>query len=114
VEAVSKKPRVDSAAPFVDIQALIGGARRQQAMVRGIVPSEEKKVSVLAQKMKRCSVDTLVPGAFNIVLGQDVNGERVVLSGLQPREKIIVDGVQRVQPGAVVEPHLAGPKLAAN
>ena len=49
-----------------------------------------------------------------VTLGQDVNGERVVLSGLQPREKIIVDGVQRVQPGAVVEPHLAGPKLAAN
>jgi multidrug efflux pump subunit AcrA (membrane-fusion protein) len=38
----------------------------------------------------------------------------VVLSGLQPGEKIIVDGVQRVQPGAVVEPHLAGPKLASN
>ena len=49
-----------------------------------------------------------------VTLGQDVNGERVVLSGLQPREKIIVDGVQRVQPGAVVEPHLAGPKLASN
>ena len=49
-----------------------------------------------------------------VTLGQEVNGERVVLSGLQPREKIIVDGVQRVQPGAVVEPHLAGPKLASN
>jgi len=49
-----------------------------------------------------------------VTLGQEVNGERVVLSGLLPREKIIVDGVQRVQPGAVVAPHLAGPKLAAN
>ena len=49
-----------------------------------------------------------------VTLGQDVNGARVVLSGLQPREKIIVDGVQRVQPGAVVEPHPAGRKLASN
>jgi lipoprotein-releasing system permease protein len=72
VEVALKDPRVESAAPYVDIQALIEGARNQPAMVRGIVPSEEKKVSVLAEKMKRGSVDSLSPGSFNIVLGQEL------------------------------------------
>jgi len=48
-----------------------------------------------------------------VALGQEMDGERVVLSGLRSGEKIIVDGVQRVQPGAAVEPHFAG-KLASN
>ena len=56
----------------MDIQALIKGTRNQPAMVRGVVPSEEKKVSVLADKMKKGSVDSLTPGSFNIVLGQEL------------------------------------------
>jgi multidrug efflux system membrane fusion protein len=43
-----------------------------------------------------------------IALGQTVNGERVVTSGLSKGDEIVVDGLQKVQPGAVVEPHLAG------
>jgi multidrug efflux system membrane fusion protein len=48
-----------------------------------------------------------------VKLGQAMDGKRLVISGLRSGDKIIVDGVQRVQPGAVVEPHLQG-KLAAN
>lgn len=57
-------------------------------------------------------------GFREVTLGQDVNGERVVLSGLKPGEDIIVDGAQRVQPGEVVVPHFASAaqqrKLASN
>jgi len=50
-----------------------------------------------------------------VALGQELNGKRVVLSGLHSGEKIIIDGVQRVQPGASIAPHFAVPgKLAAN
>jgi multidrug efflux system membrane fusion protein len=50
-----------------------------------------------------------------VALGQEMDGKRVVLSGLHSGEKIIIDGVQRVQPGASVDPHLAAPgKLASN
>ena len=42
-----------------------------------------------------------------VALGQQVNGERVVLSGLHPGEKIIVNGMQRITPGAAVAPHFA-------
>ena len=72
VEVALQDPRVAGAAPYVDIQALIKGTRNQPAMVRGVVPSEEKKVSVLADKMKKGSVDSLTPGSFNIVLGQEL------------------------------------------
>ena len=72
VEVALQDPRVSGAAPYVDIQALIKGERYQPAMVRGVVPSEEKKVSVLAEKMKQGSVDSLAPGSFNIVLGQEL------------------------------------------
>src|SRR6201996_2219631 len=34
-----------------------------------------------------------------ITLGQSVNGERVVTSGLKPGERVILDGLQRVMPG---------------
>ena len=40
-----------------------------------------------------------------IALGQEVDGRRIVTAGLKPGERIVVDGLQRVQPGAVVEPH---------
>ena len=42
-----------------------------------------------------------------VALGRSVNGERVVTSGLHAGDEIILDGLMKVQPGAVVEPHLA-------
>lgn len=42
-----------------------------------------------------------------VSLGQEVKGERVVVSGLHSGETIIVDGLQRVSPGATVAPHVA-------
>ena len=72
VKVAMQDPRVEGAAPYVDIQALIEGVRNQPAMVRGILPAEERKVSVLAEKMKRGSIDSLAPGSFNIVLGQEL------------------------------------------
>jgi multidrug efflux system membrane fusion protein len=38
-----------------------------------------------------------------VTLGQSVDGQRVVLSGLQPGERVIVDGVQHIAPGARVQ-----------
>jgi lipoprotein-releasing system permease protein len=85
--AVAKQdPRVEGAAPYVDIQALIEGVRNQPAMIRGVVPTEEKKVSVLAEKMKRGSVDSLTPGSFNIVLGQEL----AVWLGVGPGDSVVV------------------------
>lgn len=52
----------------------------------------------------------LVVGADNkavyreVTLGASVNGLRIVTSGLQANERIIVNGLQRVRPGALVAP----------
>ncbi|MFT4257458.1 MAG: lipoprotein-releasing ABC transporter permease subunit [Pseudoxanthomonas sp.] len=73
VKVAMQDPRVAGAAPFVDVQSLLSGNREPQgAMVRGVLPSEEPKVSVLADKMKQGSLDSLQPGEFNILLGQEL------------------------------------------
>jgi lipoprotein-releasing system permease protein len=38
-------------------------------MLRGVVPAEETKVSVLGEKMVQGKLTDLAPGSFNIVLG---------------------------------------------
>ncbi len=88
----SADPRVAGAAPYIESQALITGTRNQPAIVRGVVPAQENKVSVLAQKMKQGSADSLVPGSYNILLGQElalwlgVNvGDKVVVMLAEPQ-----------------------------
>jgi len=39
-----------------------------------------------------------------VALGVSIDGMRVVTSGLHPGERIVVKGLQRVRPGAVVAP----------
>jgi multidrug efflux system membrane fusion protein len=52
-----------------------------------------------------------------VTLGANVNGLRVVTSGLKGGERVVVGGVQRVRPGAVLSPKDvamdAKPELAA-
>ncbi|MBB5877312.1 MULTISPECIES: lipoprotein-releasing ABC transporter permease subunit [Xanthomonas] len=72
VDVAMRDKRVAGAAPYVEEEALLTGQRNQPAIVRGILPKEEAKVSVLAQKMKQGSVDSLTPGSYNILLGQEL------------------------------------------
>jgi lipoprotein-releasing system permease protein len=72
VDEAYRDPRVAGAAPYVEAEALLTGPQRQPAIVRGVIPAEESKVSVLAQKMTRGRLDQLTPGSFNIVLGSEL------------------------------------------
>ena len=50
-----------------------------------------------------------------VTLGAPVDGLRVVRNGLKPGERIVVNGLQRVRPGAVVQPQtvdMAGQPIA--
>ena len=55
----------------------------------------------------------LVVGADNkavyreVALGAAIDGQRVVNAGLEPGERIVVNGLQRVRPGALVAPQEA-------
>src|SRR5690606_33058415 len=72
VSSAYEDPRVAGAAPYVETEALIQGARRQPAIVRGVLPGEEGKVSVIGGKMTQGRLDQLAPGSFNIVLGAEL------------------------------------------
>ncbi|WP_448228268.1 lipoprotein-releasing ABC transporter permease subunit [Pseudoxanthomonas mexicana] len=66
-------PRVSGAAPFIHVQAMLtGNADPQGALVTGILPGEEPKVSVIGSKMKAGTLDSLKPGEFHILLGQEL------------------------------------------
>jgi lipoprotein-releasing system permease protein len=65
-----RNPEVTGAAPYVQTQAmLVQGRAMLPAVVRGILPFEEGKVSDVAAQVKRGSINALQPGSFNIVLG---------------------------------------------
>ncbi len=68
-----KHPEVRAAAPFVDGQAMVTRNEVVRGvMVRGILPSEEPKVSDVAAQVVRGRLDALQPGEFNIVLGSQL------------------------------------------
>ncbi len=70
-EALSDK-RVAGAAPYIETEALLRGARNQPAIIRAVIPEEENKVSVLGEKMVAGELSELQPGSFNIVLGKEL------------------------------------------
>ena len=72
-DAARKSPSVVAAAPFVAAQAmLLRGQVLRGVQVRGIDPEAEKSVSQIAGQMVTGSLADLRPGAFGIVLGQDL------------------------------------------
>ena len=72
VQVSREDPRVAGAAPYVELQGLLNGARNQPAMVRGILPEQEATVSVLGERMVQGDIGALQPGEFNIVLGKEL------------------------------------------
>jgi lipoprotein-releasing system permease protein len=83
-----KNPAVLGAAPYVDAQSMIiNGDVMRGAILRGILPEEEPKVSIVATKVKAGKLTDLREGAFNIILGIDLArsmhvgiGEKVTLA----------------------------------
>ncbi len=72
VDIALKDPRVAGAAPYIEKITLIMSANSQPAMLRGVVPEEEVKVSVLSEKMVQGKLTDLQPGSFRIVLGREL------------------------------------------
>jgi len=72
VDVAMQDKRVAGAAPYIEKEALLSGSNNQPAMLRGVVPTEEGKVSVLGDKMVQGKLSELAPGRFNIVLGREL------------------------------------------
>jgi lipoprotein-releasing system permease protein len=96
-------PGVVAAAPFVSVQALVArGDDMRGAIVRGILPADEPKVTDIAGKLVSGSLDALQPGAFRIVLGAALAQSLGVRLG---------DTVTVVAPGGSVTPAGVVPRL---
>ena len=110
VDTAIKDARVAGAAPYIEKEALISGSNNQPAMLRGVVPAEEAKVSVLGEKMVQGKLTELAPGGFNIVLGRELAvwlgvgvGDDVIvmladyrntpMGGIQTQKRFVVSGI---------------------
>lgn len=79
-------------APYIDEQALlIAGGETAGVAVTGVLPEFERGVSQLGEKIDSGSFDALQPGAYGIVLGNELAkklgvkvGDRVVMATPQP------------------------------
>ncbi len=97
-----RNPAVVGAAPFVVAQALVGrGDELRGAVIRGIDPGEEGKVTELARTQAPL-LALLQPGEWNIVLG----GELARILRARPGDKVTV-----VSPSGQVTPAGVVPRL---
>jgi len=75
------------AAPFIEDQALlIAGNKSSGAILTGVLPQDEKQVTIISTKTTAGSFDAMKPGEYGIVLGEELAkalgvsmGQRVVI-----------------------------------
>jgi lipoprotein-releasing system permease protein len=73
IDEANKDPRVAGAAPYIERPVMLQGPREEGALLRGVDPAREGRVSVIAEKMvDGSSLTSLAPGRFNIVLGREL------------------------------------------
>lgn len=80
----------------------MGQARTTRAVLvteRAVGTDQEKKFVLVLGEGNKAEYR-------EVTLGPSTNGLRVVLSGLKPGERIVVNGLQRVRPGTVVQPQV--------
>ncbi|HBA65749.1 MAG TPA: lipoprotein-releasing ABC transporter permease subunit [Methylococcaceae bacterium] len=72
-DLIDNYPSIEGTAPFINGQVMINADRRVSGtMLRGILPNVEHQVSEVAEKMKAGSLEQLIPGEYNIVLGVEL------------------------------------------
>ncbi len=72
IERAGANPHVLGAAPYVEREAMLQGDRVSGALVRGVLPAYEPRVSEVDRKMVQGSLDDLTPGSFNLVIGREL------------------------------------------
>ncbi|RAP58009.1 lipoprotein-releasing ABC transporter permease subunit [Oleiagrimonas sp. MCCC 1A03011] len=86
VQVAKDDSRVLGAAPYVEQQAFLQGSEPSGALVRGILPMQEPKVSDFDKHMQNGSLSSLQPGKWNIVLGDEL----ATMLGVTVGDKVIV------------------------
>ncbi|MCI0400884.1 MAG: lipoprotein-releasing ABC transporter permease subunit [Gammaproteobacteria bacterium] len=102
-EGILAQPRVHGVAPFIRGEAmLVHGQRVNGVVVRGISPSDEPNVSIVADRMMSGKLSALKPGEYGIILGRSLADALDVKVG---------DKVTVVAPEATVTPAGILPRL---
>ncbi|WP_456379873.1 lipoprotein-releasing ABC transporter permease subunit [Thiolapillus sp.] len=117
LEQARQHPRVVGAAPYVEVMSmLVHGKQVSGALIRGVLKDMEPQVVDVGQHMEAGSLDDLVPGSFNIILGGELAralrigvGDKITMlvpkftstpAGTMPRTKrFVVSGIFRVGMG---------------
>ena len=86
VDEALKDRRVAGAAPYIEVPGMIAGPRTEGALIRAVVPEDESRVSVIADRMVQGRLADLTPGSFNIVLGKEL----ALWAGVGVGDKVIV------------------------
>jgi lipoprotein-releasing system permease protein len=101
--AVEKHPRVLAAAPFIHGQGMVtGGGEVRGVLLNGILPDQERTVSIIENHMEQGSLDDLKSGEFGIIIG------RFLASSLRLQ---LGDKITVVLPEASVTPAGVLPRL---
>jgi lipoprotein-releasing system permease protein len=100
---VSKAAHVQGVAPYIQREAMLTrGTLVKGALLRGMEPQEETKVSDIAQFMKLGTLDSLQAGQFNVILG--IGLARSLRAQLGSKVTVVA-------PQAVVTPAGVAPRL---
>jgi lipoprotein-releasing system permease protein len=86
IRKTEENPRVLGAAPYTEREAMLQGKRVAGALVRGILPDQEPKVSEVGKKMVAGELVDLAAGGFGIVLGKEL----AYKLGVDVGEKVVV------------------------
>ena len=116
MEKALANDNVLAAAPFIQMQGMLtANAQVSGAMITGVVPKYEDKVSIVDENFDSGSLDTLTPGSFNMAVGSQMAealglslGDKLTLvlpeasasaAGVIPRfKRFTVSGIFTVSP----------------
>lgn len=95
-QALRSEPDIKGVAPFISGQSLLThGSVTKPVIVTGVIPSQEKHVSDLENKMVQGKLTALAPKQFGIVLGENLAkqlsagiGDQVILATPQASHSI--------------------------
>lgn len=72
-QSIEKFPHVVAAAPYVAGQGMLSSmGSTAPAMITGVSPNLESKVSEMAKNIEMGSFDSLTPDSFNVVIGEGI------------------------------------------
>ncbi len=102
-QEIAKQPGVEASAPYINAQGMLSYRQYVQgAIVRGVLPDTESKVSNLARNMQVGDLTALKAGEFNIVLGYKL----ARMLGVNVGEKVTIMAPQGQYTPAGVVPRI--------